>query len=162
MGISASPNGSGPRGTLIRARSAAGLGGRTMGRERLEMTGLRERRGRNFAEEVRARSPLALPELEWESVVVRLVLKFVFISLKALESSEADLFTGFIGLIPGGRGFRGNPPPKTDWNTSSIHKANPGFANFTPLNRWKTHSHGPLRRQIESLWHYLCQIRSSL
>ena len=85
-----------------------------MGRERLEMTGLRERRGRNFAEEVRARSPLALPELEWESVRVRLVLKFVFISLEALESPEADLFTGFIGLIRGGRGFRRNPPSETD------------------------------------------------
>jgi hypothetical protein len=132
-----------------------------MGRERLEMTGLRERRGRNFAEEVRARSPLALPELEWGSVVVRLVLKFVFISLEALESSEADLFTGFIGLIPEGRGFRRNPPPKTDWNDSSIHRANPVFAHFTPLDRWKTHSYGPLRRQIESLWRYLCQIRSS-
>ena len=64
-----------------------------MGRERLEMTDLRERRGRAFAEEVRARSPLALPELEWESVPVRLVLKIVFISLEALESPEADLFT---------------------------------------------------------------------
>ena len=115
MGINASLNGCGPRGTLIRVRSADGVGGRTMGRERLEMTGLRERRGRNFAEEVRARSPLALPELECESVLVRLVLKFVFISLEALESPEADLFTGFIGLIPGGRGFRRNPPPKTEW-----------------------------------------------
>ena len=58
------------------------------------MTDLRERRGRDFAEEeVRARSPLALPELEWESVPVRLVLKIVFISLEALESPEADLFT---------------------------------------------------------------------
>lgn len=133
-----------------------------MGRARLETTGLRERRGRDFAEELRARSPLALPELEWESVVVRLVLKFAFISLEALESPEADLFTGFIGLIPGGRGFWGNPPPKTDCKTTSIHRANPGFANFTLLNRWKAHSHGPLRRQIESLWHYLCQIRPSL
>ena len=86
-----------------------------MGRERLEMTDLRERRGRDFAdEEVRARSPLALPELEWESVPARLVLKIVFISLEALESPEADLFTGFIGLIPGGRGFGRNSPPETD------------------------------------------------
>ena len=115
MGISASFSGSGPRGTLIRVRSAAGVGGRTMGRERLETTDLRERRGLDFAEEeVRARSPLALPELEWESVPVRLVLKIVFISLEALESPEADLFTGFIGLIPGGRGFGRNPPPETD------------------------------------------------
>ena len=115
MGISASLSGSGPRGTLIRLRSAAGVGDRTMGRERLEVTDSRERRGRDFAEEeVRARSPLALPELEWESVPVRLVLKFVFISLEALESPEADLFTGFIGLIPGGRGFVRNSPPETD------------------------------------------------
>jgi hypothetical protein len=86
-----------------------------MGRERLEMTDLRERRGRDFdEEEVRARSPLALPELEWESVPARLVLKIVFISLEALESPEADLFTGFIGLIPGGRSFRRNQPPETD------------------------------------------------
>ena len=81
-----------------------------MGRERLEMTGLRERRGRNFAEEVRARSPLALPELEWESVLVRLVLKFVFISLEALESLEANLFTDFTGLIPRDTGFTERPP----------------------------------------------------
>jgi hypothetical protein len=81
-----------------------------MGRERLEMTGLRERRGRNFAEEVRARSPLALPELEWGSVVVRLVLKFVFISLETLESLEANLFTGFTGHIPRDTGFTDLPP----------------------------------------------------
>jgi hypothetical protein len=101
MGINASLSGCGARGTLIRVRSADGVGDKTMGRERLEMTDLRERRGRAFAEEVRARSPLALPELECESVLARLVLKFVFISLEALESPEADLFTSFIGLIPG-------------------------------------------------------------
>ena len=97
-----------------------------MGRERLEMTDLRERRGRDFAEEeVRARSPLALPELEWESVPARLVLKIVFISLEALESPEADLFTGFIGLIPGCRSFRRNQLPESDWTVSSIRRANP-------------------------------------
>ena len=104
-----------------------------MGRERLEMTDLRERRGRDFAEEeVRARSPLALPELEWESVPARLVLKIVFISLEALESPEADLFTGFIGLIPGCRSFRRNQLPESDWTVSSIRRANPILAPSRP------------------------------
>jgi hypothetical protein len=109
--MSASPGGNGLRGTLIRVRSpTTGMGGNAIGRVRLETAALRERRGCAWVDDFRARSPLAVREVEWDSVPGRLVLKFVFISLETLESLEANLFTGFTGLIPRDTGFTDLPP----------------------------------------------------
>ena len=118
----------------MRERSADGVGGRAIGRVLFETAALRARRGRDFVEEeeVRARSPLAFPEFEWEPVPGRLVLKFVFISLEALESPKAILFTGFIGLVPKRRGFMGKPPFGL---RSRIREAFRGPTRFLPVSR---------------------------
>jgi hypothetical protein len=86
------------------------MDGNATGRVRLETVALRERRGFAWVDDFRALSPLAVREVEWDSVPGRLVLKFVFISLEAFESLEANLFTDFTGLIPRDIGFTERPP----------------------------------------------------
>ena len=113
MGITASTGGEGVRGTAIRPRSATGVGGRAIGRVRLETADFRARRAAGLAAAGLTRRRLALVAVAWEADPFRLVLKWLFMSLEALESPEVVLFTAFVGLILRVGGFTGPTPSGT-------------------------------------------------